>query len=41
MSAKKLFRRFKNNQMKGNTGKCHLTLSIGDSNLIEIRNSLI
>ena len=31
ISAEKLFKRFKDNQMKGNTDKCHLILSTGDS----------
>ena len=32
MSAEKLFKRFKDNQMKGNTDKCHLILGTGDPN---------
>ena len=32
MSVEKLFKRFKDNQMKGRTDKCHQILSTGDSN---------
>ena len=32
MSAEKLFKRFKDNQMKGNTDKCHPILGTGDPN---------
>ena len=41
ISAKKLFKCFKYNQIKDNTEKCHLMLSAGDSNQIQIGNSLI
>ena len=41
MLAKKLFRWFKDNQMKDNTGKYYLILSRGDSNQTQIRDSLI
>ena len=44
MSAEKLLKWFKHDQMKGNTYKCHLILLIlrtGDSNQIQIENSLI
>ena len=44
MSAEKLLKWFKHDQMKGNTCKCHLILLIlrtGDSNQIQIENSLI
>ena len=44
MSAEMLFKWFKYNQMKGNTYKFHLILLIlgtGDSNQIQIENSLI
>ena len=39
ISAKKLFRWFKDNQIKGNTDMFHLIISAGDSNQIQIRNS--
>ena len=32
ISAKKLFKWIKHNQMKGNTYKCYLILNTGDSN---------
>ena len=44
MSAEKLFKWFKHNQMKGKTCRCHLILFIlrtGDSNQIQIENSWI
>lgn len=40
-SAKKLFKWFKYNQMKGNIGKCYLILSTGDLNQIRIRKSSV
>ena len=40
-SAKKRFKWFKDNQMKGNTGKCYLILSTGDLNQIRIRKSSV
>ena len=36
MSAKKLFKWFKDNQMTGTTDKYHLILSVGDSNQIQL-----
>ena len=41
ISAKKLFKWFKYNQMKDNAEKCHLMLITGDSSQIQIWNSLI
>ena len=36
MSAEKLFKWFKDNQMTGTTDKSHLILSVGDSNQIQL-----
>ena len=41
ISAEKLFKWFKHNKMKSNTEKCHLMLSTGDSNQIQIENKLV
>ena len=41
ISAEKLFKWSKDNQMNSNTDRIHLRLSTGDSNQIQIRNSLI
>ena len=41
ISAGKLFKWFKDNQMKYNTDRFHLILSRGDSNQIKLGNSLI
>ena len=41
MNAEKLFKWFKDNQMKDKAENYHLTLSARDSNQIQIRNSLI
>ena len=41
MSSEKLFKWFKDNQMKDNTVKFHLILSTGDSSQIQVGNSLI
>ena len=40
-AAAKLFKWFSDNQMKGNTGKCHLLLSKDESSEIHIGNSII
>ena len=40
-NAEKLFKWFKDNQMKDKADNYHLTLSARDSNQIQIRNSLI
>ena len=41
MAAEKLFKLFKNNQMKENTDRFHLILRTGESNQIQTGNSLI
>ena len=41
LSAEKLFRWFSDNQMKGNTGKCHLIMSTNHTPELKVRDSLI
>ena len=41
LSAEKLFRWFSDNQMKGNTGKCHLIMSTNNNPEIQVGDSLI
>ena len=40
-SSKKFFKWFSNNQMQGNSGKCHLILSTNEPAQIQIGESLI
>ena len=40
-SVKKLFKKFSDNQMQGNSGKCHLILSTNELAQIQIGESLI
>ena len=41
LSAEKLFRWFSDNQMKGNTDKCHLIMSISNTPELKVGDSLI
>ena len=41
LSAEKLFRWFSDNQMKGNTDKCHLIMSINNTPELKVGDSLI
>ena len=41
VSAEKLFKWFSDNQMKGNTDKCHLIMSTEDAPELQIGNSWI
>ena len=41
LSAEKLFRWFSDNQMKGNTDKCHLIMSTNNNPEIQVGDSLI
>ena len=40
-SSEKLFQWFSDNQLKGNTGKCHLIVSSDDSTEIQVGESVI
>ena len=41
LSAEKLFRWFPDDQMKGNTGKCHLIMSTNNTPELKVGDSLI